>query len=387
MMNDLRRVVPLLVSLALAGPRLAAAADIFPPPITSAPILEIDPSVRSAAMGSAATADVWDVAPNHWANPALLGYAEGLRYEHSNVDYSGFAVLRVRRSTLGYGGLGFSSTGRPIEGLGKLEYELHASIGDLNLGDVERVKSWGVGASMGRLLEGLASATGHKAPHLTQHVDVAFGYGEKRIEEEISIDSPDASDRILQHAIARDRGVLVRTGIPVHAGTLGSARLEAAYGFSEINYNDPEFDTFGERNPTARDWRNGVALHAELSESGWSSRLPGWFAAGLAPTLSAGWAMDFVHTTRGVYSQPHDIDSWGAELGLANLIFGRIGRSGASNTDFVAHSWGIGVHVALGRYGGARWDRATVTREVLDDLTRDGWTVWVDPVRIYGAMR
>jgi hypothetical protein len=41
----------------------------------------IDPSMRSQAMGGASGAVFWGRGPNDWANPALLGLAEGITYE------------------------------------------------------------------------------------------------------------------------------------------------------------------------------------------------------------------------------------------------------------------------------------------------------------------
>ena len=47
--------------------------------------MNIDLSVRSAGMGGASNALSWGDL-NHWGNPALLGYAQGLRYVHTHTQ-------------------------------------------------------------------------------------------------------------------------------------------------------------------------------------------------------------------------------------------------------------------------------------------------------------
>ncbi len=101
-------------------PGAAHAADIFENVrATSAPVLDIDPSVRSVAMGGATTAVFWGDGVNHWANPALLGTVSGVRFDASDVSllpevFPGFK-FRTRRLTVGYGGLGVALAGEPFD--------------------------------------------------------------------------------------------------------------------------------------------------------------------------------------------------------------------------------------------------------------------------------
>jgi len=78
-----------LAALVLAGLPVtpASAAQIFESYNSNPPGLEIDPSTRSAGMAGAASAVYWGTDPNYWANPALLGYASGIRYEEATADY------------------------------------------------------------------------------------------------------------------------------------------------------------------------------------------------------------------------------------------------------------------------------------------------------------
>src|SRR5690348_1059502 len=108
--------VVLLPLTLMSWARAGMGAQIFE--ALSPPILDIDPSVRSASMGGASTAVFWGVDPNHWVNPALLGFATGIRYESGHTDYDYGFQLRTSRVTVGYAGVGFATAGQPIDGLG-----------------------------------------------------------------------------------------------------------------------------------------------------------------------------------------------------------------------------------------------------------------------------
>ncbi|MGH7729992.1 MAG: hypothetical protein ACRENJ_01940 [Candidatus Eiseniibacteriota bacterium] len=75
---------PLLALALLAA--AAAALSQRPAAAQAARSLREDPSVRSAGMGGASTADGSDDL-NAWANPALLGHTSGLRYRWNNTRF------------------------------------------------------------------------------------------------------------------------------------------------------------------------------------------------------------------------------------------------------------------------------------------------------------
>ena len=365
-----RTASTLLGIVALTWATSAGAANIFEGVPSISAILRVDPSVRSVAMGSASGADVWDAAPDIWANPALLGYSEGVRYEHA--DYLGY--FRLRRTTLGYGGIGLSTTGRPIGGLGKMELDASDELGFTFIG---RSQAWGAGISLGRVLSELLSAQGRDAPDFTRHLDVALGYNHKRVE--------DVLDDQSAHGVVHDGGLLVRGGTPLPLGSrLG--RIEVAYGFSTIGYDFP-LPGFGDSGETARDWRNGFALHFEGGDAGGTFHLPETIATSLTPLLTVGAAMDFVHQTVPAGRAFDDKQGWGAEIGFANVAFGRIGRVGTEGSSAPTRTWGYGFQLPIARFAGARWDRAIVSTTGFDELRRDGWTIWLDPLRIAGAAR
>ena len=384
-MNPIRRVA-LLTAFLLASSAEARAANIFEGAGgTAAPVLEMNPSVRWHAMADVGTAAFWD--PTHaWANPALLGGATGIQFETSSWNIDELLDFRTGRTTIGWNGIGMSTTGWPIPGLGKIERELAGSIEfsdgtsttTFSFDDVQRVRSWSVGLSASQLVTAYARVHHREPPAFTRWVDLELGYSQKRVEEVSAFTSSDSTfgnSHVEDWAIAHDRGLLLRTGAPV-----GPVRIDVAYGYSDINSNEPQVGVpFPDH--TARDWRNGVAARATWDPAVAHSGPLGWLRAGASPLVAAGWSMDFVHTT---YLEPHDLDdSWGAELSLANVVFGRIGRSG------LRHPWGLGVGLPLGRFGGARWDHSNLKLQVdgVPDEKRDSWTVWLDPLAIYDALR
>lgn len=338
----------------------ARAANIFEK-VTAAPILELDPSVRWRAMGDAGTAAFWDAA-HAWANPALLGTARGIQYETGSMDRD-LVDFETARTTLGWGGVGLSTTGRPIPALGKVEMEFGGLLS-------ENVESWSVGVSAAQVATTIARFRGEKPAAFTRWMDLSIGYSEKQVEEEFAFFGAFSGSLATDRVTARDLGVLLHGYAP-----LGPARLDLAYGYADINTNEPRFSL---GLSTARDTRNGIAARLGWNPAAIQSRIPGWLEGETHPLVSASWAMDFVHTTL----LDETSRGWGAEVGLANVLFGRIGHIGSSE------AWGLGVGVPLGRFAAVRWDH--VYRERIDgipDERSNAWTVWMDPLAIYAAAR
>src|SRR5262245_58238647 len=79
--------------------------------------LDLDPSVRASGMGAASGAVFWGDDVNHWANPALLAYQKGFRYEWGNTRLVPGVAANVtfRREVLEMGGGGFAiwTAGQP----------------------------------------------------------------------------------------------------------------------------------------------------------------------------------------------------------------------------------------------------------------------------------
>src|SRR5438552_2647168 len=87
--------------------------------------MDIGLSVRAAALGGASNALFWGDEFDHWANPALLGYAHAIHYEHARTRLvPGLAANVFLTSdviTLGGAGLGVVMSGKPL-GQVKLDY-------------------------------------------------------------------------------------------------------------------------------------------------------------------------------------------------------------------------------------------------------------------------
>ena len=140
--------------------------------------------------------------------------------------------------------------------------------------------------------------------------------------------------------------------------------------------------------PVARHHRNGFALRAALDPpAAWVARLPAWLVAGLTPLVSLGGAFDADHLTPARASgHGRDTDHWGAELGLANVVFGRVGDVHGEQSS--NGTWGYGLALPVGRFGGFRFDHAVLRgAEGFGDTRRNGWTLWLDPVGIWRKAR
>jgi hypothetical protein len=330
------------------------------------PLLQHDPSVRSAAMAGASGAVFWGADPNDWANPALLGTTEGIRYQDALEQYPGLVAFAIpngprfiaRREMLGYGGLGVALAGQPFEGIGGSRWDFQGE-------DLETLRSWSAGVSAARVVETAASLLHRRAPTIARHLDLAFGYSRK------SVRLPEALG--LPPFFQTDWGLLARAGGPI---TLRGVPLlvEGAYGYSVLNANQaPD-----------RHERNSVGLHLAAGRlpDGFA-RLPAWFRSGLDPLISLGGAFDGdrLEGPFGYYSH-----LWGGELALANVLFLRLGRNAAYVSDHDDFR-GFGLALPLGTSAGVRYDNAREEGEFSSDIKYRAWSAWVDPLALMRARR
>ena len=365
-----------IVGVAISGPLAAPAlaASIFPAEPIVAPVLLVDPSTRSIGMGGASTAVFW-ANPNPWANPALIATTQGLRFEHDDADFD-LVHLHASRFVLGGGGIGFATSGRPIRALGQLSLDgPTVDIGSETLSLREQVRSWSIAGSLAGLWSTWARHGGHDGPRLASVVDVAFGYGENAVEERLSGDP-------VAKGVVHDWGVLARAGGTVWNGDDARLHLEAAAGYAVRNSGRDAIDEFGSPIPAPRQERVGLAAHATLDRPS-ASWLPMRLSDGWHPLVSFGVAYDPVRTS----APSSRVDAWGAELGLAGLLFGRLGPRGSG--DAAQRSWGLGAALPLGRFGGASYDYALTkpANGLIDHITRNSFGVWLDPLAIWRARR
>jgi hypothetical protein len=353
----MRRPLLLLVCGMVLAARSVSAAQIFEIPVSA--VLDLDPSMRSYAMASATGAVFWGKDPNHWRNPALLGYAEGIRYDDALVDLGSFTIgtpgleetihfrETARGETIGYGGLGVALVGQPFEGLGGRTLEL----GDFQ----DQARSWRVGISLARIAQSVLPGRG---AGITRHFDLAFGYGQTTVEGESISD-----------AVCWDWGLLARGGTEFTVYGV-PAQVEGAYGYSFLNRGDDQ--VLGNQREL-----NSAGLHIAAARlpDGFAG-FPAWLRTGFEPLVSIGGGFSADYHP---WNAQH-LEAWGGELGVANVLFLRQGwRSGGGLS-----TWGFGVGLPVGSFGGVRYDQA-----YLEDIDFDyrAWSVWIDPVAIARAGR
>lgn len=343
----------------------------------------IDPSMRSQAMGGASGAVFWGRGPNDWANPALLGLAEGITYENGttggeNYDYG----FNAERWTVGQGGVGFATAGHPFTGLGGLGLVYDGGP------RLDEIRTWGIGLSVSRVAASLAALRHAEAPGFARYADVAFGYARKKFE---TLQGNDFDET----AVGVDWGVLARGSVPFHLGP-GEvpARVEAGYSYSVQNSNDVNVSVAGVVLRAERPRRHGVAVHFALDlPASWRDRIPAWLAPGFEPLISLGGAWD--RESFGIGNEPPrlGITHLGGELGLGNVAFVRLGsRSGFGPTDFTisasSQRWGYGLALPVGRLGGVQYEEARLEEFYsLPATTSRAWRVWLSPMEIVRALR
>jgi hypothetical protein len=372
----------------------------------------LDTSVRASGMGRASSAVFWGGDPDSWANPALLGYAEGIRFESGKTqlipDLAEDVTLKSRRLTLGAYGLGIVLSGKPIDGLGstRLSYGESQATGpggeDLGTYEsYEEIDAIGFGLSLARATETVWRAVGHDPPPLARYGDVALGLTKKNVKVFLSPAFPTMGiPEVSGEGRAEDRGLFVRLS-PYNtfdaddgAGGLARmlrARLDVGHGRSTLNRGQPPLelgfiptdDRMTEE--SRKGWSAHVALHpVALDESLENAHLD-WLARSLSPAISFGAAWEDQTERYDTVSGPGEsaIDKDGWELTLLNVVSIRRGHYSDPDggVDGPTKGWSAGF--ALAGAVGFRYDRATVPQaEGLTRLHRKAWSVFVDPLRI-----
>jgi hypothetical protein len=341
-------------------------------------------------MGGASTAVSWGDL-NTSGNPALLGYANGIRHAHGRTPLLRGVVndiLLYNDATLmgGYG-LGFVFSGRPIEKGGVLLDYGSSAVTDVN-GNVvgtfsarERTRSWGAGVSLLHAAESAVALRGGARPTWSRYADFSVGMTWKDVTVALA---PGSETR----ASARDWGIHARV-TPVDGLGRGDGppiRFDITYGLSVLNHDDGAFTFPNEDavNPLPRQHRRGGAMHIAaftLPTADEQGLLRG-LGLGLTPLVSASFAFD--HTDHGLGdSSTHGTAGWGLEFTLANLITGRRGRYEDPLSSIAGATWGFGMALPVGALGGASFDKAWFPQSSgLPHAHRTQFTVWVDPIAI-----
>jgi hypothetical protein len=421
--------LPLRFGITLVAATLLLAPGIAEPAIVAgaAPSLTIEPSVRAAGMGEASTAVFWGDDPNYWANPAMLGYYKGLRYQWSKAKFwPQFDIyFGTNRLTFGSSGVGLSVAGKPLNGLGgyRLDYgenELWDEYGNLIgiLHDYEKVYSWGMGLSLAEFTENVTRSLGWELPAISRFGDFSVGRSWNDVETFLAPGSFSGMgmDPIAQTS-TKDRGYvlrftpynsidypgLVRSVDSFLRPAVGGMRLDLSYGNSVRNYNDAymTFWSFMDTSFVVKDERRGLAVHLAVGLPGvvndrLSSAGMGWLAKMITPFISWGKAWDRSTPSRrdpgtGQRLTQGEVKLSGWELTLCNVFTIRRGRTDdPSDVERGIHGpssgWGIGLRSA--QLGGFRYDRATgPTSEDLDwEIESKAFNVWINPLGVWRAL-
>jgi hypothetical protein len=345
--------------------------------------MDVDASVRSAGMGNAANAVFWGADLSGWGNPALLGYARGIRFEYGRTelpaDVEHGVVFTTRVLEVGVPGLGGYWAG-PVADGARLDYDGVPG---------EAVRSRGFGASLFHLLTHLARLNGATGVGPSRYADLSFGMSWKDVE---ILRGPGrtqgvASDWGVHARITPIDRLDVREGLPL--------RIEAAYGYSVLSFEDSRIPYWDDVFRLTRHERQGVGLHVAVDAPALRRRArtspSGWFLDGFSPLLSVGIASDW-SDRRGTFEERR-VSGAGAEVTLANVLSVRSGRYEEPQGGIRGMTWGLGVALPLGRVAGIRYDFARLPEtESVRDLDvagalRHAGAVWFDPLELRRVLR
>jgi hypothetical protein len=381
----------------------------------------LDPSVRAAGAGGASNAAFWGGDPNYWANPALLGYHRGLRFEWGRTklapDFAPGVQFESKRLSLNVGGVGIAVAGVPDD-FGGLELDygpvVLPSQGPTPFAVRDRIESWSVGLSLAEMAHAAARQSGDPVPEALRRFDVAAGMTRKEarlggnlfeapaetggadwgvlvrltpvntFENARRRDAP-SGVRHRSWRRLRDRDRVEREARIESRRT--PTRLDLAYGFSVINADDgsvPRSD--GSLEPLSRMIRHGVSAHVASGRADRFVDSP-WIARGLTPVLALGFTADHEHVQPGDFADPsYDVRRFGAELTVMNVLSLRAGYVKDDEGDIEDTTLGVGVGYDFGRIAGVRFDWAEVPRAAgLEKIERKGFTAYVDAVALLQA--
>jgi hypothetical protein len=352
--------------------------------------MDIDGSAISSAMGGASAAVFWSAEPNYWANPALLGYHQGVRYQYARSQLvPGLAadvMLTSDRVTLAACGVGLE-VGRT-----KLDYGPSTWVDEYGhlLGEFESYEEVGaitVGLSASGLVRSIAP--GSPVAALARNLDLAVGLARKDVEMKLA---PLPYGEASASGNPYDVGLLARAGLDlgVLGGAVAPVRLDAGFGLSVLNVNDVEFTFLNEdeSSPPSRLRRLGGSVRLAVGPpAAWSgmTAFPGVLLRGLDPLLSVGVAYDDEHVQAGDEgAHGYDVTHVGGELTCLNVLSLRVGHVTDRTGEIEGATWGVGVALPIAGIAGARYDYARYPQSSsLPDVTRHTASAFVDPLALW----
>lgn len=377
---------------------------------------QFNTSARAEGLGGAGVALPWDGNPGHWANPALLAYRTGIQYidfrSELAVGLADDIVLTNQELTLGWYGVGLLIAQGPVDGL-------HLDMGDQiatnengeptgSFNSYMKTESWGLGIDAVRLLEAVLDKP---MGSWTRYASLSGGWTWKDFHDQL------APDNVLQDGVnasgsgsTTDRGFMI-AATPLNLGHAGDSLadeavgiiLGASFGMSVLDKTDEfivhvdadQADPFPTRYLTGWSLRLAVpwaeAQRARMNASGWGmlgDMLDPFFSMTYSSQLiEPGFVWDenqndyaYEHDTSGQYDQK----GHGWEVGFANIIYLRKGRNEVAYGDIDGETTGWGINLQAGKFGGFRYDVATVPQaKGLPSVDRRSWSLWFDPVELF----
>ncbi len=408
------------VFIVAAGIVAATAHDA---PASSA--LSLPPSIRSAGNGGAGSAAFWGGDPDAWANPALLGYHQGVRFDSGDTPYgtsSGLAFHSERWSAA-YGGIGVMGSGEPL-GLSRTELIDDAVPGTPGR-IAHRVEVWGAGISLADAISSVMALANAAPPALFARFDVAAGAMRNELRSGLA---PDAES----HARTTDYGVVARwTPVNTLAPRAVAApeaappgtwrwpqandpsrtrrvrdpragifpdlrpvrrqeprRFDLSYAYSVKNAGSAALESAGSPSqPLERNARHGISASVAQGRPRRFGGTP-WLTRAFTPLYAGGIVGDLERVDPGDVTGAHDVRRYGVEATYANVFTLRRGhvKDDAAGIDGTTTGYSVGLD--LGYLGGVRYDRAKVPQaNGLPNIERRGVTAWIDPLVMLRAAR
>lgn len=388
----------LLPSVAVAAPGAGAIS------------LQFNTSARAAGMGETGVATLWGGDTNVWANPAMLAFRPGLRYGtmHSKLaeGFSENIFIDKKELTFGMPGAGLLFARGPIDHV-YLDMGVQQGTDESGnpTGSFEsymKSQSWGVAVRAAEALRRL------KVADIGGWFDLAGGVVWKDFEDQLAPNDiiQDALGGGSAEASARDLGWVARVtplntlarGAQADAASFGFL-IEASYGRAKLNDTDDvlfhgdanDFDPM----PTMN--LSGWAVHGELQAGPRAlETAPSWLRDAIAPLLAFTYTQqDIVPGYRWTGTEyeyarddsgDFDEEGRGWELSLLNVLHLRRGHVEVPYGEIDGDTEGWGVSLQAGRWGGFRYDEATVPQaRGLPTVNREGWQVWVDVLAVVGG--